>query len=313
MQATADRLLSLVGGWESLWVVTAAHLAEGVRSQLPDLPEANLLVEPEGRDTAPAVAWSTIEVAKRYGEQTVIGLFPADHWIGDVESFHRTLQSAAELAASQEAIVTLGITPSYPATGYGYIEQGEPAGTFGNIPAYKVTRFTEKPDRAIAEQFLSSGRFSWNSGMFMFRAAVTIAELHHHAPEIITPLETQGLAAYPTLPKRSIDYALMEKSQKVYVLPVSFGWDDLGDWNAIERLLKGDQPNVELAKHIGLDTQGAILYSSNPEEVIVTIGLEDVVVVRDETVTLIVRKDRTQDIKKALEMVRNHPELNGLL
>lgn len=313
LQATADRLLELAGGWENLWVVTSAQLAEGVREQLPQLPEANLLVEPEGRDTAPAVAWATLEASRRYGEEAVVGFFPADHWIGDQAAYEQTLKAAAQLAAAQEAIVTLGITPSYPSTGYGYIAQAEEIGTFNSLPAYRVFRFTEKPDRRTAEAFLATGQFSWNSGMFVFRAGVVLKELGTHVPEIIGPLEEKGADAYSQLPKKSIDYALMEKTQLATVIPAAFGWDDLGDWNAMERLLKGDKPNVELAKHVGLDTKGALLYASDDEEVIVTIGLEDVVVVRDRNVTLIVKKERTQEIKQVLKLLQDDPNLQNLL
>ena len=314
LQATAERLLPLAQSWENLWVVTSSQLAMGVREQLPHLKEENLLAEPEGRDTAPAVAWSTLEIAKRYGEDTVVGFFPADPWIEDQVSFEQTLRAATELAASsQDAIATLGVKPTYPSTGYGYIEQGEQTGTFGGSPVYRVNRFTEKPDRQTAENFLATGRFSWNSGMFIFRAGVVLNELRTHAPEIITPLEEQGSSAYPQLPKTSIDYALMEKTQLAYVLPVDFGWDDLGDWNAIERLLKGDAPNVERANHVGLDTQGTILYATDENDLIVTIGLEDVVVVRDRNVTLIVKKDRTQEIKQVLKLLQNEPKYRELL
>lgn len=313
IQATADRLLPLAGSWQNLWVVTSSQLASGVQEQLPQLPKENILAEPEGRDTAPAVAWSTLEITKHYGEDAVIGFFPADPWIDDPLRFQETLRAATQLALSEDAIATLGVKPSYPATGYGYIEQGEQTGTYGGLPVYRVNRFTEKPDRQTAEEFLATGRFSWNSGMFIFRAGVVLSELRIHAPEIITPLEQQGVAAYPQLPKTSIDYALMEKTKLAYVLPVDFGWDDLGDWNAIERLLKGDAANVELATHVGLDTQGAILYASDEQEVIVTVGLEDVVIVRDRNVTLIVNKNRTQEIKQVLKLVQDNPKFSDLL
>jgi mannose-1-phosphate guanylyltransferase len=313
LQATADRLLALTGDWDAIWVVTAAHLAEGVRQQLPELPEANLLLEPEGRDTAPAVTWSTLEVAQRYGRETVVGFFPADPWIGDEAQFRATLNAAAELAAKEPAIVTLGIAPTYASTGYGYIQQGEKVGSFGGFTAYRVQRFTEKPDRATAEQFLATGEFSWNSGMFIFRAGVALDELQRHTPDVLEPIATNGVAAYSTLPKISIDYALMEKTQQAYVIPADFGWDDLGDWNAIDRLLKSEQPNVEIGRHVGLDTQGALLYSSSEDEVIVTIGLEDTVVVRDGNVTLIVKKDRTQDIKQVLKQLQADSRLKELL
>lgn len=313
LQATADRLSELAGGWEKLWVVTSAQLAQGVQEQLPQLLEKNLLAEPEGRDTAPAVAWCTLEIARTYGEDAVVGFFPADHWIEDQKAFQQTIAAATQLASTEASIVTLGITPNHPSTGYGYIEQGEQTGTYGELPIYKVSRFTEKPDRATAETFLSTGRFSWNSGMFIFRAGVVLEELRTHAPEIISMLEQKGADAYQQLPKKSIDYALMEKTQLAYVLPASFGWDDLGDWNAIERLLKGDAANVELAKHVGMDTKGAILYASDNDEVIVTIGLEDVVVVRDRNVTLIVKKDRTQEIKQVVKALQDDPKLQDLL
>jgi mannose-1-phosphate guanylyltransferase len=313
LQATADRLLELAGGWEGLWVITASHLADGVRQQLPNLPDANLLVEVEGRDTAPAVAWATLEIAQRYGEDAMVGFFPADHWIGDEDKFNHTLRAAAELAEQQRAIATLGIQPTYPSTGYGYIAQGEAAGSFGGLPAYKVDRFTEKPDRPTAEEFVASGRYSWNGGMFVFKAGVALAELRTHAPEIIEPLEKHGASIYPQLPKLSIDYALMEKTERAYVLPVTFSWDDLGDWNAIERLLKGDNPNVELARHVGIDTKGALFYATDEDDVIVTIGLEDTVIVRDGKVTLIVKKDRTQEIKQVLKTLHTDPKYQHLL
>lgn len=314
LQTTAERLLNLAGGWQGLWVITAAHLEAGVRQQLPDLPPENLLVEMEGRDTAPAVAWATLEIAQRHGEAAVIGFFPADHWIGDQTAFEHTVKAAEELAVQQSGIATLGITPTFPSTGYGYIEQGEPVGVFsGGLPGYKVSRFTEKPDQTKAEAFLATGRFSWNGGMFIFPASVVLAELQIHAPEIIQPLQQQGPSAYLDLPKLSIDYALMEKTDRAYVLPVTFKWDDLGDWNAIERLLKDENPNVELAKHVGLDTQGALLYATDDDELIVTIGLEDTVIVRDGKVTLIVKKNRTQDIKKLLKKLQENPEWAELL
>jgi mannose-1-phosphate guanylyltransferase len=242
-----------------------------------------------------------------------VGFFPADPWIGDLPGFQHTLQAAAQLAATTDAIATLGVKPSYPATGYGYIEQGEQTGTYGNLPVYRVNRFTEKPDLHTAEKFLTSGRFCWNSGMFIFRAGVVLKELYTHAPEILIPLKQQGTAAYSQLPKISIDYALMEKTKLAYVLPADFGWDDLGDWNAIARLLQGETPNVEIGHHVGLDTQGSLIYAAGDEDVVVTIGLEDVVVVRDRNVTLIVKKDRTQEIKQVLKLLQDNPKFSHLL
>ncbi|MCF4970648.1 mannose-1-phosphate guanylyltransferase [Nostoc sp. CMAA1605] len=314
LQATAERLIDVAGSWQDLWVITSSQLATGILQQLPELPPPNLLVEPQGRDTAAAVAWTSLEIQKRYGDDAIIGFFPSDHWIADQQAFKRTLDAATQLAASTPAIVTLGIKPTFPSTGYGYIEQGEKIGSFNELPAYHVNRFTEKPDRETAQTFLSTGQFSWNSGMFVFRAGVVLKELYTHAPEIIEQIAQKGVDVYPQLPKKSIDYALMEKTNLAYVLPAEFGWDDLGDWNAIERLLKKpDNPNVELANHVGLDTQGAIIYATNSEDVVVTIGLEDVVIVRDRNVTLIVNKERTQEIKQVLKTLQSDPRFTDLL
>lgn len=321
LQSTADRLLPLAN-WEDVFVITASHLAAGVKEQLPDIPEANILVEPQGRDTAPAVAWATLEVAKRYGDEAVCAFFPADHYIADVERYCDTLRAAADLAVSAGAIATLGIQPTFPSTGYGYIEQGAEAGTFSagvvtDLPAYKVNRFAEKPDKETAETFVSSGKYSWNSGIFIFPAAIMLAELKAHAPEMTQALIEKGVDAYATLDKLSIDYAVMEKTERTYVVPASFGWDDLGDWNAVERLLRhtgdSDVDNIELCQHVGLETKGSILYSANPDEVIVTIGLEDVVVVRDGNATLIVKKDRTQEIKQVVKALGAEDKFQHLL
>lgn len=313
LQATANRVLHLTSGWDKIWVITSQLLASRVKEQLPQLPAENCLVEPEGKDTAPAVAWATIEIAKRYGEDAVIAFFPADHWIGDTLTFVKTIAAAGELAKSQSAIVTLGINPAYPATGYGYIEQGDAAGTYQDFTAYGVTRFTEKPDYETAQSFLDSKRFSWNSGMFIFRAGVVLQELEQYAPEILNPLQEKGKAAYPDLPKNSIDYALMENTQLTYVIPCDFGWDDLGDWKALERLLKEEQGNVEMGTHMGLDTQGTIIYNSDSEEVVVTLGVEDLVIVRDREVTFVAKKDRTQDIKELLKQLQTDNRFDKLL
>jgi mannose-1-phosphate guanylyltransferase len=313
MQATANRLRPIVGGWEDIWVITSGMLAAGVQEQLPSLPVANLLVEPEGRDTAAAVAWASLEVAKRYGDDVVIGFFPADAWIGDVEAFATTIDAAVKLAGDKGAIVTLGITPTFPSTGYGYIQQGTTSGEYQELPTYRVDRFTEKPDLATAKDFIASGDYTWNSGIFIFTAKTAIDELHIHAPELMKLLIDNGVSGYATLPKISIDYALMEKTKLTHVIPAKFPWDDLGDWNAIERLLKGDNINVEMANHVCIDTQGSVLYASNPDEVVVTIGLEDVVVVRDGDVTLIVAKDRTQEIKQVVNKIKENKEFDRLL
>jgi len=313
LQATAQRLLTLAGGWQQIWVITAAPIAQGVREQLPDLPPGNLLVEPEGKDTAPAVAWASLEISRQYGLDTVMGFFPADHHIGKPDLFDRTITTAIAFAQNHNAIVTLGIHPHHPATGYGYIEQGQLAPTTLDLPIYKVTRFTEKPDASKAAEFIATGRFSWNSGMFFFRAGVVLAELARHAPQILEPLQTKGVAAYGELEKKSIDYALMEKTDLAYVLPCDFDWDDLGDWNALERLQSKTTANVDGGHHLATESQGCIVYAENEEEVIVTLGVKDLVIVRSGSVTLVMPKSRTQEIKTILKSLQNEPDYRHLL
>ena len=313
LQSTADRLLDLAGGWDNLWVITSEIIAEGVQEQLPKLPESNILVEPQGRDTAPAVAWATLEVAQKYGKEAIVGFFPADHWIGDVAAYHETLKAAVQQAIAKPSIVTLGITPDQPATGYGYIEQGNKQGSYDRLPVYRVTRFTEKPDRTTAQSFIDTGKFSWNSGMFIFQAGVVLQELAKYSPKLLNALLEKGRDAYAELEKESIDYALMEKTQLAYVLPADFGWDDLGDWNGVERLLKGDLDNVELGNHVSKNTKDSVIYAGDRDEVIVTIGLKDVVIVRDGKVTLVVDKNSTQDIKGVVKSLHNRADLKHLL
>ncbi|BBA79295.1 mannose-1-phosphate guanylyltransferase [cyanobacterium endosymbiont of Rhopalodia gibberula] len=313
LQSTVDRLLPLAQNWDNLWVITSAAIADGVREQLPELAERNLLVETQGRDTAPAVAWATLKVAERCGLDAVIGFFPADHFIADIQGFETTLKACSQLAMAKDAIVTLGIKPNYPSTGYGYIEQGEKQGGCEELPIYRVSRFTEKPDQETAQSFIATGKFSWNSGMFIFRAEVVLKELETYAPKMMQLLKDKGEAAYSELEKISIDYALMEKTQLAYVLPAHFVWDDLGDWNSLERLTKGNRSNVDLANHVHLDTQGTIVYSGDKNHIIATIGLKDLVIVHDGNVTLVINKERTQDIKKLLELLQADEQLKKYL
>lgn len=313
LQATAERLLPLADGWENLLVITSALVADNVRQQLPQLPDANILVEPVGKDTAPAVAWSSLIIAQKFGGGALAGFFPSDHWIGNQDQFLATIEAGINFAQQQQAIVTLGINPTYPSTGYGYIEQGESQGEINNLPVYKVSRFTEKPDQETATKFIATGQYNWNSGMFIFPVDLVIEELNKYAPEIMNPLQEKGEGAYEDLPKISIDYALMEKTDLAYILPADFGWDDLGDWRALERLLDSNDSNISNTNNITYDTKNSIIYSSEKDEIIMTIGIEDLVIVRDGNATLIAHKNNTQDIKKALKLLQEKQENDKFL
>ncbi|BAQ63667.1 mannose-1-phosphate guanylyltransferase [Geminocystis sp. NIES-3709] len=313
LQNTALRLLSLAQGWENIIVITSELLAEGVKQQLPLLPLNNILVEPMGKDTAPAVTWASLYIKSYYGNDSIVGFFPADHYIGNQEEFEKIIETGVNFAQENEAIVTLGIKPDYPSTGYGYIEQGEVTTEKNNRPIYRVTRFTEKPDRVTAEKFIATNRYSWNSGMFIFQVDIVLKELEKYAPEILQNLQEKGKLAYQDLEKISIDYALMEKTTLAYIIPSDFGWDDLGDWNALERLLTPEESNVVIGNHINLDTKNSIIYNNQSEEVIMTIGLEDVVIVREGNATLVVNKNKTQDIKKALQILQQKKDSQNFL
>jgi mannose-1-phosphate guanylyltransferase len=315
IQATADRLAPMCDGLEQIYIVTGQQHRGLILEHLPDLPLENLVVEPMARDTAPAVLMAALRVRAHHGPDAIMGVFPADHRIGNMAAFHLTVAAAIEAVKSENGLVTLGMTATYPATGYGYIESGTQKGQFGPYHLNHVTRFVEKPTLETAEQFLATGQYSWNAGMFVFRASTIIEEYATHAPDLLAALEpahhgTRAVltAAFESITKISVDIAIMERSSKVLVIPAEFEWDDLGDWNAVARLLQGTNPNVEVGQHLGLDTSGAILYTTG-DDLFITIGLEDVVIVRDGNVTLVARKDRTQDIKKLVERMKQNPDL----
>ena len=307
IQTTYDRLLPLTGDPKHIYIATAERYVDLVHAQLGDVPKENLIIEPVGRDSAPAIALASLTIASRYADP-IMGFFSSDHRIGDVSRFHDSVNSAVALTEQTRGITTIGIKPARPAVGYGYIQMGEEIGEGLINPGYKVEAFVEKPNRAIAESYIASGNYVWNAGIFVWHAGTILSELATHAPELMRPLSTafrDGTieTVFPTLTKISIDYAVMEKTSKVYVVPGEFDWDDIGDWVALERLLKNDQPeaNTVVGKHIGLDASGNIIYSEDEEGVIVTLGVKNLVVVKRGDAVLILQKDRVQDIKKLLE------------
>lgn len=300
LQSTFDRLLPLAGSAERVYVATGARYLALVRAQLPEVPLRNVLIEPTGRDSGPAVALASLAIHQRTGG-TTLGFFPSDHRIEDVPAFHHAVRAAIALAERHDGLVTLGITPTHPATAYGYVGVGERVG-----PGHRVDRFVEKPNAERARAYLDGGDYLWNAGIFVWRSEVVLAELDEHAPEIMVPLRKAAAerhidTVFPTLPRISIDYALLERTRRAYVVPVACGWDDIGDWVALERLLEPDgDANAVAGQHVGLEASGNIVYTSSPEDVIVTLGVHDLVVVKRGHTVLLLAKDRVADLKRLL-------------
>ena len=302
LQSTVDRIVPLVGGPERVLVATGSRYLPLVREQLPELPEANLLVEPVGRDSAPAIALAALRLRDRFGD-VGMGVFASDHRIEDSAAFERALRSAFDLADARRGLVTIGIRPTRPATGYGYIERGEAV-----MDGFRVKRFVEKPNRTRARAYADSGAYVWNAGMFVWNVDTILAELDRHAPELMLPLREAYAAdavdrRFGELPKVSIDYAVMEKTDAAYVVEGAFGWDDIGDWAALERMLPKDDGAVHtvFGAHAGHDAAGNIVYTDGPDDVLVALGVEGLVIVKRGDTVLILPKDRVGEIKGLLE------------
>jgi mannose-1-phosphate guanylyltransferase/mannose-6-phosphate isomerase len=272
--------------------------------------EAPVILEPIGRNTAPAVAVAAMEV-RRSGDDPLLLVLPADHVIEDLEAFSAAVGTAASLA-TDGYLVTFGITPTGPATGYGYIRSGDPlAGG-----AWEVDEFREKPDTATAEEYVASGRYLWNSGMFLFRASRYLAELerfeakvsgaaraaldHASRDENIISLDAESFADSPSI---SIDYAVMERTDRAAVVPISAGWSDVGSWNALWEIgARDDHDNVVDGDVMLLDVTGSYVRSSG--RLIAAIGLEDTVIVDTPDATLVARRDRSEDVKQIVEELK---------
>jgi len=290
---------------ERIFVVTTEDLAAETRRMLPELPPENVIVEPEGRNTAPCLALALVEIERKF-PQGVMAVLSADHWIGDRELFLEDLDTAVSHAAQQRELVTFGIKPTYPETGYGYIESE------GLGPVFKVKAFREKPPVEVALQYLESGRHYWNAGMFVWTLADFRAGLQNHAPDVLTPLDAwmragahpEALAtAYGQLPKVAIDVALMEKAAKVAVVPTRFRWSDVGSWPAaIEFQVADADGNVSQGETLLLDTRNSAFFGG--KRLIAASGVDDLIVVDAEDALLICHRDKAQSVKQIVERLK---------
>lgn len=303
---TVERLAGLVPP-ERVWVITNAAYADQIRALLPAVPAAHVVSEPCGRDTAPCIGLAATVVG-REDPEAVLAVLPADHVVEPAEAFRAALARAdGVVAASPSTLVTFGMTPTRPATGYGYIERGDARGEVGGAPWFRVARFCEKPDLATAQEFLAAGRFLWNGGIFVFRAAAMRDRIERFLPELASGLpaaadellESGSIseATFGALPKISIDYGVFEKDDDVAVLEASFGWDDVGSFAALERVLKRDAAgNVGVGDRTLIDARENVVISGDDHHVAI-VGVEGLVVVHTGDATLVCRKEDAERVK----------------
>lgn len=314
IQHTVERVLPIVE-YEDIFVVTNGSYRQLVKEQIPDIPEENILCEPMAKNTAPAIGFVAAVISKKYGDAVMI-ILPSDHLIKSNEIFTDVISEAVEVAEQKENLVIIGITPSAPETGYGYINfvRDKEHRTYPGV--YKVKKFVEKPSIDIAKEYVSSGKYLWNSGMFIWKASSILKNFEKHLPEMqqgltdikrayaTTQFEDKLKAAFEQFESISIDYGIMEKAEDIFILPGSFGWDDVGSWLALERIKKTDAlGNVILGDVISLDTKNSIVVGG--KKLIATVGIEDLVIVDTEDALFICHKDETQNVKKVVETLKN--------
>lgn len=306
---TIDRIAPLFQP-DRIFVVAGSEHVPDLADQAPELPEENFIVEPVGRGTAPAIGLGAIHLHRR-DPDAVMAVLTADHFIADVERFRRVLDAAAEIAR-QGHLVTLGIEPSAPSTGYGYIQRGKELGQANSFDVFHVTRFTEKPDEETALHMVESGDYTWNSGMFIWRVERILKEFEDQMPdfyvklaEVETVLGTQGYKPtldriWPSVRKQAIDYGVMEGADDVAVIPVDIGWSDIGSWGSLADLLawmgnEDSEGNVVVGQHVGIDTKSSMVFGG--ERLIATIGVEDMVIVDAGDAVLVCSMQREQEVR----------------
>lgn len=320
---TVERVLGVVPR-ENVFVITTVVQLDGVRAACPQLPAENIIAEPMGRDTAAATGLAMLLVKQRNPTGT-FAMLPADHVIHDVKEYGALLDIAFAAAESAEVLVTLGIKPTEPATGFGYIEKARPWKTISGREVFAVKRFVEKPDLRTAQEYVASGNYYWNAGMFVWRVAAVEAGLRQHAPELHAGLLAMEAAAtksgwtaalaegYPKLKKISVDYALMEKSTNVVVLPATFDWDDVGAWPAVANHFPRDGAQNVLRGLALVEGGSNNIVVSTDGHLTAVVGASDLVVVHTADATLVCSKDKAQEIKALLKRLEAGAETKKFL
>ena len=310
IQLTVERILPMVAA-EDIYIATNRDYRSLVREQLPQIPEENILCEPVGRNTAPCIGLGAVHMAEKYGDSIMLVL-PADHFISYNTIFRSTLEDACRVAEEHDDLVTLGITPNKPETGYGYI-RFDPDRRVG--PAFAVEQFVEKPDLETAKEYLASQQYFWNSGMFIWKTSVILDSIKRYLPELYEGLcriraslgsssEEQVLAQeFDAFPSESVDYGVMEKAENICTISGSFGWDDVGSWPAVARLKKSDEfGNVLSGRTAAVNSKNCIIQGR--ERLIAAVGLDNVIIVDTEDALLVCSRENAEDIKKVLENLR---------
>jgi mannose-1-phosphate guanylyltransferase len=312
LEDTVDRLAGLVPP-ERTMIVTAERLLEPIRRQLPAIPAACLVGEPCKRNTAPCIGLAALLVSRGDPDATM-AVMPSDHVIRPAESFRGGIRQAEALVAAVPGrLVTFGIRPTFPAESFGYIEQGEPLPVGpGEAAAHAVASFKEKPPANVAREYLAAGRYLWNSGIFVWKAATILAALAERQPDCLRHLEAIADAwdgpdrervfaeEFAAIKGISIDYAVLEHARDVAVIEAPFGWDDLGGWSAVARQ-RGEDPagNTVIGRHIGIDSRGTIVHTDE-EHLVVTLGLEDMLVVHTPDATLVASRAHEEAVRKVV-------------
>ena len=306
LAATFRRLSAIVSPERTL-IVTAADQVQAIREALPGLPADNLVVEPAPRNTAPAVGLAAAHVARRAGQDALLAVVPSDAFISNEPQYAAVLRIA--LAQAGQAIVTIGIRPLRPETGYGYLQTG--AKVAGSAEVRQVARFVEKPDLETARAYLASGEYLWNSGMFFFSAGRLLAEARQHLPElsalldeIATSPDPIALAQerYPRVPAISIDYGIMEKAHGIRVVPGDFGWSDVGSWAALSEIRPSDvDGNVISGDAIVKASKGSVVIAEPGAPLLGVVGVEGIVVVATRDAVLVVPKHRAQAVRSVVD------------
>jgi mannose-1-phosphate guanylyltransferase len=316
-QTTVERLEGLLPP-ERILVVTVSEQAEELREQTPEIPSENFLMEPSPRGTASVVGLAAVALRQR-DPQAVMAVLPADHFIRNRDLFHLLIRVAVDVA-EKDYLVTLGVTPTYAATGYGYIQRGDPIPEKVVYPVYLVKTFKEKPSEEQARTMLSAGDHLWNSGMFVWKADAILAEVGRQLPDLKSALDEIAAGwgsarseeilrrVWPNLEAVTVDYGVMEHAQKVAALPAGkLDWSDVGSWDSLFDVLSPDtEGNINFAgNHIAEDTHNSLVYGDGSDRLVVTIGVDDLIVVDAGDVLLVCHKDQAQKVRKVVDGLKN--------